>query len=169
MAQAGLIAVSTVMGVASLACTMLPASTWRKPTRPSIGAVMVAKLSCVSALSMPAWSASMVALEIVHLGLLLIDRLLGAGALAHQVLEAVEVLLIGDELGLVLGTFGLGLIQRGGERALIDNGERVALLDLLAFDEIHAGELAVDLAADGDGVGRLHRAEAIENDRHVAG
>ena len=60
--------------------------------------------------------------------------------------------MIGDELGLVLGAFGLGLIQHGGERALIDNGERVALLDLLAFDEIHAGKLAVDLAADGDGV-----------------
>ena len=89
--------------------------------RPSIGAVIVAKLSCVSALSMPAWSAR-------------------------------EVLLVGDELRLVLGALGFGLIEHGGKRALIDDGKRVAFLDLLAFDEIHAGELAVDLAVDGDSV-----------------
>ena len=106
--------------------------------------------------------------EIVDLGLLLIDGLLRAGSLAHQVLKAVEVLLIGDELGLVLGALGLGLMEHGGERALIDDGESVAPLDLLAFDEVHACELAVDLAADGDGVGRLHRAEPVEIDRHVA-
>jgi len=42
MDMAGLISVSTVMGVWSLGLTMLPASTWRKPTWPSMGAVMVA-------------------------------------------------------------------------------------------------------------------------------
>ena len=38
----GLIWVSTVSGWASAGWMMLPASSWRKPTRPSNGAVMVA-------------------------------------------------------------------------------------------------------------------------------
>ena len=80
-------------------------------------------------------------LEVVDLGLLLVDGLLRAGALTYQVLKAGEVLLIGDELGLVLGALGLGLVEHRGERSLIDDGKRVALLDLLAFDEIHAGSL----------------------------
>ena len=59
------------------------------------------------------------------------------------------------------------MIEHGIEGALIDDGERVALLDLLAFGEIHAGELAVDLAADGDSIGGLHGAKAVEIDGHV--
>src|SRR5262249_45057206 len=108
-------------------------------------------------------------LEIVDLGLLLIDCLLRAGPLVHQVLETFQVFLIRDELRLILGALCLGLIERGNERTLIDDGERVALLDLLALDEINAGELAVDLAADGDGVRGLHRTESVEIDRHIAG
>ena len=106
-------------------------------------------------------------LELIDLGLLLIDSLLRADAFVHQVLEACEILLVGNELGLVLGALGVGLVERGLERPSIDDCERVAFLDVLAFGEIHDLQLAVDLAADGDGIRRLHRAEPVEIDRHV--
>ena len=92
-------------------------------------------------------------LQIVDLGLLLIDRLLRAGALVHQVLEAGEVLLVGDELRLVLGASWLWPDRARPGRGVDRRSPSVSpLLDVLAFDEIHALQLAVDLAVDGDGV-----------------
>ena len=85
-------------------------------------------------------------LEVVDLGLLLIDRLLRARALDHQRREAVEVLLVGQQLGFVLDALRLGLIDHRLVRPRIDYGEHVAFVDLLAFDEVHALQLAVDLA-----------------------
>ena len=46
-------------------------------------------------------------LEVVDLGLLLVDGLLRASALVHQVLKAGEVLLVGDELRLVSARLAL--------------------------------------------------------------
>src|SRR2546426_627169 len=62
-------------------------------------------------------------LQIVHLRLLLVDRLLRAGAFAHQVLEAVEILLIRGELGFVLDPLGFGLVKRRLEGTRIDDGQ----------------------------------------------
>ena len=84
----------------------------------------------------------------IDLGLLLIDRLLGAGALLNQVLEAREVLRVGHELRLVLRLLGLGLIEYRLERPGIDDRQHVARLDALPFGEIHALQLAVNLAVD---------------------
>ena len=49
----------------------------------------------------------------------------------------------------------------------IDFGEHVALLDVLALDEIDRHQLAVDLRAHGDRVQCADGADAIEIDRHV--
>ena len=85
----------------------------------------------------------------------------------HQVLEAREVLGVGDELRLVLRLLGLGLIERGLERSWVDDREHVARLDPLSLDKVHALQLAVHLAMDRDRVGGLHRAEALEINRYV--
>ena len=107
-------------------------------------------------------------LEVVDLGLLLIDRLLRARTLDHQRREAVEVLLVGHQLGFVLDPLCLGLIDHRLVRPRIDHGEHVAFVDLLAFDEVDALQLAVDLRADGDGIDGLHRTQSVEVDGHVA-
>ena len=106
-------------------------------------------------------------LELIDLGLLLVDDLLRRDVREHQRLRAREVLLGRGELGLILGPLGLGLIERGLEQARIDLGEHVALLDVLPFGEQHLLQLAVDLRMDADGKRRLHRAEPGQINRHV--
>ena len=64
-------------------------------------------------------------LELVDLGLLLVDALLGREVLLRQLLEAGEVLLRGDELGLVLRLLRHRLIERGLQRPRIDLGQDV--------------------------------------------
>ena len=100
-------------------------------------------------------------LELIDLGLLLVDDLLRRDVREHQRLRAREVFLGRGELGLILGLLGLGLIERGLEQARVDFGENVALLDVLPLGEQHLLELAVDLRMDADGKRRLHRAESV--------
>ena len=116
---------------------------------------------------MAASSAAIDALAVIDLGLLLIDVLLGLEALERQRLEAGEVLLERDELGLVLRLLGLGLIERRLEQPRVDLGQNVAFLDVLAFLEQHVLQLAVDLRVDADREGGLHRAKPGQVDRHV--
>ena len=71
-------------------------------------------------------------------------------------------------MGFVLDALRLGLIDHRLVRPRIDYGEHVAFVDLLAFDEVHALQLAVDLRADGDGIDGLHRTQSVEVDGHVA-
>ena len=52
----GCTSVITTIPVVSLACTMLPASTSRRPTRPPSGAVIRQYVSCSFALSIAPWS-----------------------------------------------------------------------------------------------------------------
>jgi hypothetical protein len=106
-------------------------------------------------------------LELIDLGLLLIDDLLRGDVRKHQCLRAREVLLGRGQLRLVLRLLGLGLIERGLEQARIDLGQHVALFHMLAFREQHLLQLAVDLRMDRDGERRLHRAEPGQVDRHV--
>ena len=151
----------------SLAWTMLPGSTRRTPMRPSLGAVMVVYSRLVCAVWIIASSAAIDGLELIDLGLLLVDDLLRRDVREHQRLRTREVFLGRGELGLVLRLLGLGLVERGLEQARIDLGEHVALLDVLPLGEQHLLQLAVDLRMDADGKGSLHRAESGEVDRHV--
>ncbi len=56
MTVIGSICVMTTMPVVSDVWTMLPGSTWRRPTRPDTGAVMRVYDSCTRALSALPWS-----------------------------------------------------------------------------------------------------------------
>ena len=86
---------------------------------------------------------------------------------SDQCLGAREVFLGGGELGLVLGSLGLGLIERSLEQAGVDLGQDVALLDVLAFGEQHFLQLAVDLRMNCHGERGLYAAEPGEVDRHI--
>ena len=106
-------------------------------------------------------------LELIDLGLLLVDDLLRGDVREHQRLRAREVLLGRGELGLVLRLLGLGLVERGLEQARVDLRQHVAFLDVLAFGEQHLLQLAVDLGVDRHGERRLHGPEPGQIDRHV--
>jgi hypothetical protein len=66
-----------------------------------------------------------------------------------------------------LGFLAARLVERGLERARIDDSERVALVDLLALLEVDRQELAVDLAMNRNRVRRLHGAERTQKNRNV--
>jgi hypothetical protein len=105
--------------------------------------------------------------ELVGLALLLVDDLLRRDVRLHQGLGAREVLARGDELRLVLCLFGLGVIERRLIEARIDQGQHVALLDLLALGEQDFLQLTVDLRMDADCQRALHGAESGRIDRHI--
>ncbi len=105
--------------------------------------------------------------------ILLHERALGIGLLAvdgvggGECLVARQIVLGVGEHRLVLRLLGDRLIELGLIDGRIDARQHVALLDVLAFLETHAEELAVDLRAHRHGVERLHRADGVEIDRHV--
>ena len=110
----------------------------------------------------------------LHLGLELGDqRLLGVVLLAGrrigrgQLHIAFEIDAGIAEQGLVHRLLGDGLVELGAIDGGIDVGEDEILLDILAFLEVDAHQLAVDLGADGHGVERTARADAVEVDGDV--
>ncbi len=133
---------------------MLPWSTWRRPARPG---------DRRDDLGVAERRRGIVDRGLVGLDqrLLLRDQralrvglLLGAGVAGGELLVAGEVELLVGEQGHVLRLLGDGLvvlrlIDRG-----IDLAQHVVLLDVLALDEIHLEQLAVDLRAHGDRVQR---------------
>ena len=62
----------------------------------------------------------------------------------------------------------LGLGERDLIRTRVDLGEKIALLDHLAFLKRDFGQLAVDLRLDGHHRQRSHGAERGQRDRDVA-
>ena len=69
--------------------------------------------------------------------------------------------------GLVLRLLGDRLIERRLIGPRIDLHENVALLDHLALLEGDLDDLAIDAAADENGLVRLHGAEPVQIDREV--
>ena len=82
--------------------------------------------------------------------LLIGDLLLGDAVLFPQFLETREVRYRLIEHPLVVDEGALGLIERGLKRTRVDLGEKVVLVDDLAFLEPDFSQLAVDLGLDGD-------------------
>ena len=72
----------------------------------------------------------------------LVEGLLGDGLVAHELRGAREIGLGKGEVGPRLRQVGLGLVERGLERALVDREQEVALLDDLAVGEMDAVEIA---------------------------
>ena len=120
------------------------------------------------ALSTAAWSSWTVGLVLGDQEALGIQRLLGDGILLHQLLKAGEVDAGIGQQGLIMGQGGLRRFQRDGEGPDIDHHEEVALLDDLALLEFDVGDMAADLALDGDGGQRRHRAQLVEGHRDIA-
>ena len=139
--------------------TRLPGETRRSPIRPATGA-----RNSVNSRSSSAWrtAASLAATEAARraegLGAL-VEGLLGQGAVAHELLGAIEI-------GFGEGEIGLGLRQRALrlgdgvlERPLVDGEQQIALLDHLAVAEMDLIEIARDAGAHLD---RIHRDEAAD-------
>ena len=99
---------------------------------------------------------------LLRVGLLAVDGV-GGG----ELFVAVEIDLRVGELRFVLRLLRLRLIELRLIGSGIDAGQHVTLLDVVAFLEIDAEQLAVDLRADGDGIERLDGADGVEIDRHV--
>ena len=101
----------------ALACTKFPGSTSRAPVRPPIGARIMVKPRLSCAVSIAAWSACTRALQLRHGRLLVLEALPGLEAAADQLAVAVQVALRAQQLRLVLGCVGLGLVERGLDTA----------------------------------------------------
>ena len=116
----------TTMPLASDARTTLPGSTWRRPTRPEIGAVTRA----YDELQLRVVDRALVglhrALVLAHQRLLRVDLLLRDRILREQRAIALEVDLRVVEQRLVLGELAAGLRELHLERTRIDLGEEIA-------------------------------------------
>ena len=71
--------------------------------------------------------------ELRHQGVLRIELLLGGEVLLGERGVASEIELGVGEIGLVLRLLGDGLVERGLKRSGVDLGQKIALLDHLAF------------------------------------
>ena len=94
--------------------------------------------------------------------------LLGGGVFVrHKLLVAGVIGLRIGQQGLVGCLLRQRLVERRLIGARIDLRQHFALLDVLAFLEVHRGQRPIDHRLDGDGVECLHGAEPVEVDRHV--
>ncbi len=103
--------------------------------------------------------------ELQHHGVLRVELLLGGEVLLGERGEAREIELRVGEIGLVLRFLGDGLIERGLKRPGVDLGQKIALLDHLAFVKADLHDLAVDAGADENGVVGLDLPDALKDDR----
>ena len=154
--------------LASEACTILPGSTSRNPTRPVMGDVM--------------WAVDQIQLGAVDLRLIGLDgslilrdqRLLGVElllrnrVLLHQGVVAFQIEVRVLEQRLIVDELAFGLLQLHFIRPRIDLHQQVALVHDLPFFEQHLHQLAVHAALDGDGVDGRYSAQARYVDFDVA-
>ena len=74
----------------------------------------------------------------------------GDGVILAQALEALEIERAALELRLAPFELRARLLQRGGNRAIVDAREQISALDLLTFANRELDQLAVDLRPDDD-------------------
>ena len=134
--------VITTSGVVLFACTTLPGSTSRKPTRPVIGAVMLQNETCT-------WSYCNRALIDLHRTFVLqnnfflvVQLLLGDGIARPGIAIALHV-----HLGLRQQTRiplerSLCLQQLGAIWARVDLNQRLAAMHDLSFPVVHCGQIS---------------------------
>ena len=108
------------------------------------------------------------ALVLAHQRSLGIDLLAGNGILGLQLLVALQVQLGVLEQRLVALQRALDLVEAGLEAARIDLGQQLAGLDLVAFLEMQAQQLARHLGAHHGRGARVHGADGADQHAHVA-
>ena len=146
---------------------MLPGSTRRKPgssrQRRLDGRVAELRLGVVDR--------GLIALDLrgqlIDHRLLRVELLLGGEILLGQADRTLEIELGVLQIGLVLRLLGQRLVERRLIGPRIDLHQEIALLHHLALLEGDLDDLAVDAAADGDGVEWLHRPEPIQVDGEI--
>ena len=106
-------------------------------------------------------------LQLPHLRLLGLDQLWRGPAFVSQCGVASEIGLGIDELGLIAFQVSSVLVDQGLIGTWIDLREQVAGMHGLAFGEVDAHDLPLDLGAHDVGVVRNHRADTAKIDRHV--
>ena len=89
----------------------------------------------------------------------------------HQLLVTSEIAAGVGEGGLIFRQLTLRTGESDFKLAGVDLRQQVAGFDLLTLTEVKAQQLAVDPAADGDGIGRRHRTQPgeIARDRFFGG
>ena len=97
-----------------------------------------------------------------------VQRLVRHGILRRQALVAGEIDLRALQQGLVARELSALLRERCFIGPRIDLGEQVAFLDLVAFLEDDANQIAADLGSDGDGGKRGDGPQRIEVDSNIA-
>ena len=159
--------VTTARVTAPAACTTLPGSTRRSPTRPAMGAVRLQK----SDLHLVVLHGALVVLHgaavLEHQLLLVIQDLLGDGAAFPGGRIAVQVHARLGEHILVPLEHPLGLQELRAVRTRIDVDERIALPHQLAFHIVHGHDRPGHLAGDQGGVDRGDRPDGVEIDAEV--
>ncbi len=102
------------------------------------------------------------AFKLSDLSLLRVDLLLGDDTFLEEQLVALVVDLHVAKLRLILGKLPFGLLQHNLVGPRIDLHQGIPLSNHLSFGEVDLDDLPIDAAANGDGVERRDRAEAIE-------
>src|SRR6266436_6701496 len=105
--------------------------------------------------------------QLPHLRLLGLDQLWRGPTLVSQLGVAFEIGLGIDELGLVALQVSGVLVDQGLIGTRIDLREQIAGMHGLAFGEVDAVDLPLDVGAHHVGVVRDHRADTGKIDRHV--
>src|SRR5262249_22864308 len=123
------------------------------PVRPWIGELIVVYCSCVSALSMFAWSPLICASSPATMARFASNVCLLAGQVFRgQCQIALQVSLGALQLRLILRLRGARLPERRLEWPWIDLRQQVALIDHLAFLETELLQLTIHTGSHGDGV-----------------
>lgn len=106
-----------------------------------------------------------------HQRLLSVELLAGDEVGLHQLLVTSEIAAGVGEGGLIFRQLTLRLGESDFKLAGVDLRQQVAGFDLLTLLEVKAQQLAVDPAADGDGIGRRYRTQPgeIARDRFFGG